>query len=71
MDNADERIEQYEKTRLEVIRKWEEGKIEQQKKHRELRLDGLKIREAEKKREKRKNEQEIKKYDDLFSEFDN
>jgi len=71
MDNADERIEQYEKTRLEVIRKWEEGKIAQQKKYREEQLKDYKIREVEKKREKRKNEQEIKKYDDLFSEFDN
>jgi len=71
MDNADALIAKSEKSSRDFWISWNKGKIEQQKKHRELQLDALKIREAEIKREKRKNEQEIKKYDDLFSEFDN
>ena len=70
MKNADALIAKSEKDSRDFWIQWEKGRIEQQKKDREEGLLRRERREAEERQEKRKNEQEIKMYEDLLSEFD-
>jgi hypothetical protein len=70
MENADALIAKSEKSIRDLKIHWEKSRIEQLEKSREENAKWVVMREAEKNREKRKNEQELKKYEGFLSEFD-
>jgi hypothetical protein len=69
MDNANELIEEYEKSSRDFKIEWDKSRIEQNRKWREERLVEQQRRKRVEKQKELANKQEIQKYDDLFSEF--
>jgi len=70
MEHADELIEEYEKSKIELNRILKENRIEQEKQWKKETAERAERKARQEAANKLKNEQEIKKYDDLFSEFD-
>ena len=71
MENADALIAEDEQVSRDFLIEWEKDKIERDKMWEKENAERAARAAAQRKAEKLKNEQEIKKYDDLFSEFDN
>jgi hypothetical protein len=69
MENADALIAEHEKFVRDFVREWEKGQLERQIEWAKIEAKQAARDKALREAEKLKNEQEIKKYDDLFSEF--
>tara|TARA_B100000795_G_C22459833_1_gene308825 strand:- start:62 stop:463 length:402 start_codon:yes stop_codon:yes gene_type:complete len=69
MENADALIAEDEQVSRDFLIEWEKDKIERDKMWEKENAERAARAAAQRKAEKLKNEQEIKKYEDLFSEF--